>query len=213
VGAGVIAEALASLEGSAEGEPAGPPSPTPPIEVAPIEINSAARRETLKRWLGSIAALVLAVVVCAAVYAVWQRFHTAPMPAGEPDAPPSAPASQPAAPASEIPPVAAPAPPPAAVPALASAAPIALEIRTAQETWIRVTSDGKVAFAGTLEAGQSRTFQAQANMNLLTGNAGGLEAVFNGKPLGPLGPLGQIRVLELTPAEHRILERRPPPEP
>ena len=92
-------------------------------------------------------------------------------------------------------------------------APITLELRAIQETWIRVAADGKVAFAGTLEAGQSRTFQAQESLNMLTGNAGGMEVVFNGKPLGPLGPPGQIRVLELTPAEHRILERQPPPEP
>ena len=201
VDAAVVEAALAQLEEAAEPQPAEPPPEAARIEVAPIIPGLGTRREGLRRWLGSIAALALAVVACAVLYTLWQRFHTTLPPAAAPPAP--------AAPA----PAAAPSPAGTAPSSASPAAPIALEIRATEEVWIRVTADGKVAFAGTLRPGQSRAFQGQANMNLLTGNAGGLEPVFNGKPLGPLGPRGQIRVLELTPAEHRILERKPPPAP
>lgn len=210
LGEDAVADALAGLEVPAEPEPVATPPTAPAIGVAPIDIHPAARREALKRWVGSVAALLLVVVICAGVYALWKQFHAAPPPAAEPAArqpsPPFQAAQPPAPPAEALPAAAPPAP-------AAPAAPIALEVRATQETWIRVLSDGKAAFAGTLSPGQSRSFAARESMNLLTGNAGGMEAVFNGKPLGPLGPPGQIRVLELTPSEYRLLERKPPPEP
>jgi len=206
----VVRAELARWEQAAEAAPAEPEPASERITVAPIVLDAKARREALRRWLGSVAALVLAVVVCGVLYALWQRAHTAPAReiaatspgpaarASEPVAPPSRPNAKPPNPAAS---------PPAPV------APIHLETRATEEVWIRVTCDAKIAFAGTLLAGQSRAFQGRETIQVLAGNAGGLEAVYNGKLLGPLGPRGHIRVLELTPTEYRILERKPPPEP
>jgi cytoskeleton protein RodZ len=199
---GLVSAELACWEEPVEAEPEPGPEPeSKRITLAPIMLDGGARRRALKRWLGSLAVFALAVAVCAGLYAVWQRTHLEPTPAAKPAPPVVAPSTSPTAP---------PAAPPSAAPPAGPVAPISLEVRATEEVWIRVTSDGKVVFTGTLQPGQSRAFQGQESMNVLTGNAGGLDAVFNGKPLGPLGPRGQIRVLELTPAEHRILERKPP---
>jgi hypothetical protein len=89
-------------------------------------------------------------------------------------------------------------------------APILVQIRASEDAWVRITSDGRVVFSGVLKPGQTQAFQGRESMSLLTGNAGALQLAFNGRLLGPLGPRGQIRVVEFTPADYRILERKPP---
>jgi cytoskeletal protein RodZ len=174
------------------------PTPAlPRIRVAPIVLDAGARRLFWRRWLGSFAALVAVILACALVYTVWQRLRVRP--AGQPEPTASA----------------APAPavldqPPAPVP-VKPAAPIVVEVRTTGETWYRVTCDGTVVHERAVPPGGSITFQARESMRVLTGNAGGMEVTFNGKPLGLPGPRGHIRVLEFTPSAHQILERKPPP--
>ena len=209
VEAGQMRAELARLEVPAE---TAAPSPAPPqIRVAPIVPYARARRQALGRWLGSIAVLVLVVLGCAGVYAIWQRTRATPIPAPGAGAAAAAPASELSAPhpAQPAPPVAE----RAATPPPAPASPVAVEIRAAEPAWIRVTSDGTVVFSDTLQPGQSRIFQAAETLHMRTGNAGGLDVVFNGKPVGPLGPRGHIRELEFTPAAHRILEPTSPPAP
>ena len=37
------------------------------------------------------------------------------------------------------------------------------------------------------------------------GNAGGIDVLWNGKPIGPIGPRGQARTIQFTPENFRIL--------
>jgi len=101
--------------------------------------------------------------------------------------------------------------PPATAVAPAASAPVRLELRAAEAAWVRVTADGKVVFTGTLEAGQSRVFGGNEMIRIRTGNAGGVEATWNGKPAGPLGPAGQVRDVEFTPSAFRIVPPAPKP--
>jgi cytoskeleton protein RodZ len=82
--------------------------------------------------------------------------------------------------------------------------PIRVELGATAATWIRVTSDSKVVFTGTLKAGETKSFHGMASLSVRTGNAGGLQASWNGRPVGAIGPLGQIRVVEFTPEGHTI---------
>ena len=185
-------------------EPVTPPPPPEPaqprIRVPPIAVSAKARRLALRRWAGSVAAFVLVVLACAVLYTIWQKVRWAPAPQPQP------PAAAPSPPATSAPPQPAPFPPPSA-----PEAPILIHIRASEDAWVRVTSDGRVVFSGVLKPGQTQAFQGRESLSLLTGNAGALQLAFNGRLLGPLGPRGQIRVVEFTPADYRILERKPPP--
>lgn len=85
----------------------------------------------------------------------------------------------------------------------------ALTIRAKQTTWIRITADGAKVFGGTLDAGQERTFNA-ANVELIVGNAGTLDVIYNGKPLA-YGNLGEVKTLLMNPEGWKF-KAKPPPE-
>jgi cytoskeleton protein RodZ len=86
---------------------------------------------------------------------------------------------------------------------------LVVEVIAQRASWIQVNSDGRVVFADTLQAGQSRTFQASERIRILTGNAGGLQILRNGSPVGPIGPEGQIRTVEITADSYNIIAPRP----
>ena len=105
--------------------------------------------------------------------------------------------------------------PPASPPVEAQQAPAAVrvELRSTATTWIRATADGKFLFIGNLEPGDSKVFEGEQSVNIRTGNAGGLEAVWNGKPAVSLGAAGQVRTVEFTREAIRFVEASPPKPP
>lgn len=155
---------------------APPPPPRPP--VAPGE--SAATRQAAPAAEGPA-----------------QR-PSAPAPSVAPSPSPT-PTAAIAAPAPPLPPVpvAAPAPAPAASPPAAAPRPaeprLLLRARTA-DVWIQVRErpNGPVLVDRVLRPGDSWQAPAQEGMVLATGNAGGLEVVVDGEPLG-LGPGQSVR--------------------
>ena len=71
---------------------------------------------------------------------------------------------------------------------IAAADTIELEIvATTDRCWTTVTADGEEVFTGTLEIGQSETFTAEEKMDVVLGNAGGIELVVNGQNIGSPG--------------------------
>jgi cytoskeleton protein RodZ len=71
---------------------------------------------------------------------------------------------------------------------IAAADTIELEIvATTGRCWTTVTADGDEVFTGTLEIGQSETFTAEEKMDVVLGNAGGIELVVNGQNIGSPG--------------------------
>jgi cytoskeleton protein RodZ len=76
---------------------------------------------------------------------------------------------------------------------------VVLAIRANQETWVSMEVDGKPYMDEVLIAGNERTVRAHESIVLKTGNAGGLEVSYNGKPSTPVGKEGQVRTLTFTP--------------
>jgi cytoskeleton protein RodZ len=71
---------------------------------------------------------------------------------------------------------------------IATAETIELEVvATTGRCWTTVTADGEEVFTGTLEVGQSETFTAEEKMNVVLGNAGGVELKVNGQDIGSPG--------------------------
>lgn len=60
------------------------------------------------------------------------------------------------------------------------------------DCWVRVEADGVEIFQGTLAAGTTRTFNADQQLTIRFGNAGGVRVTLNGEELGVQGALGQV---------------------
>jgi len=72
-------------------------------------------------------------------------------------------------------------------------APVILEAVATDDVWVHVTVDDKDIIIETLRPGDTRIWEAQDNIKLWVGNAGGLELKFNGRPLGSIGASGEVR--------------------
>jgi cytoskeleton protein RodZ len=128
-----------------------------------------------------------------------QMPETLPMP-GEEHAVSPAPAASAQTPAA-VPPVAPaaanPAPAPAATPA-APAGQSTLVLKSALLSWVRVQdSDGKEVFSRNVPAGEDVTITGKAPLKITIGNAMGMQATFNGKPVD-LTPHMRANVARLT---------------
>lgn len=164
-----------------------------------------------------VGVLILMLIACSAVYAIWdkmQRNAAAPAVQTTQDSKVTA---RETAKQVEAAPVPAPAPASASAPPIVTTEPapesalppisvskVSLLIKAKEQTWFRVTGDGKVEFAGTLEPEQSKAFDGFDRASLLVGNAGGLDVTFNGKPMGAIGPRGQIRTVLFTPEKYSV---------
>jgi hypothetical protein len=82
---------------------------------------------------------------------------------------------------------------------------VVLSLSATEKTWLSITSNGKKIFSGILEPRQSKTLTGTEVATLKVGNAGGIEVLWNGKPIGPIGPRGQVRTIQFTPENFRIL--------
>jgi eukaryotic-like serine/threonine-protein kinase len=90
---------------------------------------------------------------------------------------------------------------PARPPATATAAgTVTVTLRATAPVWARATVDGRVAYEGTLVAGDQRTFTAHRAVDLRLGNAGGARLTVDGRPRGAPGRPGQLWQGRFTPA-------------
>lgn len=80
-----------------------------------------------------------------------------------------------------------------------------VEITALEPVWVRATSDGKYVFSGTIDTNQKRVVDGSETVLLRLGNAGGVNILLNGKPLGEVGPKGQVRNIQLTPGGFKIV--------
>jgi cytoskeletal protein RodZ len=215
--------------------PSADPVETPSVSSGNLSLNKdqqiTALRETLKdkpirpaqddgspkAWF-AFAALV--IVGCIGYFA-WRNFTPSPAATTET-------ASAPVKPMPEPPPVQkqevapqtptpvtetpkSPEPTPVTTAALPPAAgKFALTIRAKETTWIRLIADGAKIYGGTLDAGQERTINA-ASAELIVGNAGTLDVLYNGKPL-TYGSKGEVKTLLMNPEGWKF-KPKPPPEP
>jgi cytoskeleton protein RodZ len=86
---------------------------------------------------------------------------------------------------------------------------VRLKLTVQEPVWVRASNNGKYMFSGTLEPSQTKEIDAAGQVELLVGNAGGIDIELNGKPIGPLGPKGQIRTVQLTSGGFNIVLPKP----
>lgn len=68
-----------------------------------------------------------------------------------------------------------------------------LRLQLTQNCWLSVTVDGKRVLYETLPAGSVKEFRGAKTITLRAGNAGGVIATVDGRPLGALGSTGQVQ--------------------
>jgi cytoskeletal protein RodZ len=69
---------------------------------------------------------------------------------------------------------------------------IQLQLNILQRTWVRVKVDNVLAFEGRLIPGSVQIFGGEFRIEVLTGNAGGIEVIYNQQSLGVMGLYGQV---------------------
>lgn len=92
---------------------------------------------------------------------------------------------------------------PSALPSSDKAAPkpLHLIIEARELTWARITEDRSVSAQVLLKPGERIERRAAESFQLDIGNAGGIDVIFQGKPLGSLGKRGQVIHLRLPAAD------------
>lgn len=78
-----------------------------------------------------------------------------------------------------------------------SAGPLTLVIEAAKPVWIKTAVDGQEPFEVSLKEGEKVKWNAKEGFSVLIGNAGGVNVIFNGEPLGSLGEEGKVVKLVL----------------
>ena len=69
---------------------------------------------------------------------------------------------------------------------------IEIKARLLADCWISVKVDGTSVFEGTAEKGREFTWKGKNTVEIVAGNAGGIEITENGKNIGRLGEAGQV---------------------
>lgn len=72
-------------------------------------------------------------------------------------------------------------------------------IKAKEDAWVSVVADGRRVSHGILKADKQRFVRAARQIVVKTGNAGGIDVSFNGKPLGAIGNESEARTLMFTP--------------
>jgi len=69
---------------------------------------------------------------------------------------------------------------------------VQIQMIALQRSFVRVTVDDEIVFEGRLQPGNVEVFEAERSIEILTGNAGGIEIIFNQRDLGALGLFGEV---------------------
>jgi len=160
------------------------------------------------RWLKPILSFGVALTACTGLYTLWQqqKMHL-PALFSTPSAPAQTvlPTPETTAPSSKVP-----------VPATAQQEErrtdpngFTLELSATEPAWLSIVADGKVSFRGILERAETKVLEGHQTARIRTGNAGAVEAVFNGRPIGTLGSRGQVRTVVFTKNDYEVLESSP----
>jgi cytoskeleton protein RodZ len=77
--------------------------------------------------------------------------------------------------------------------------PVSLQLKAVERTWVSIQLDGEPEKDITLQPGESISYRASKRIQLLVGNAGGLDIVFGGTKLERFGKSGEVVTLVFTP--------------
>lgn len=70
-----------------------------------------------------------------------------------------------------------------------------VQVKAKEDSWVSIIADGKSVMQRVLTADKQKKIKAGKSVILRTGNAGGIEVSFNGRPLGALGNENEPRTL------------------
>ncbi len=70
--------------------------------------------------------------------------------------------------------------------------PVQVVLVALEQTFVRVTVDGKKLFEGRIDAGTAYPFDGNTQIEILTGNGAAVSILFNQSNLGPMGNLGEV---------------------
>jgi len=228
----ILAELKKQFEEPADAAPVAVPQPPPHLPYLPT-LDDLRDRLRSDSSLSALVWVVIAVLMCAGIYTLWQRGRrsesrvavaAAPQAAPVPHETVSAPAKPkgPAEPTKSdftatevtdngtirVPAEGAQGPETAANPEGVAAA-MHVAFLASEPVWVSIKSDGARAYIGMIEGQQSKQFDASRKMTVLVGNAGALDVSLNGKQVGPIGRRGEIRLLVLTPHGAHVVPRTP----
>ena len=87
-------------------------------------------------------------------------------------------------------------------------APLSLQLKAIEETWIRIHINDQPGKEMILKPGETvASYEASDQIRLLVGNAGGLDLIYNGKILEKAGKSGEVVTLIFTPRGVEIKPR------
>jgi transcriptional regulator with XRE-family HTH domain len=76
--------------------------------------------------------------------------------------------------------------------------PISLQLKAAEETWVSVQVNDQPEKQITFKPGEGISYQASDRIRILIGNAGGLDLIYNGRPLERFGKTGEVVTVTFT---------------
>ncbi|HEV3039449.1 MAG TPA: RodZ domain-containing protein [Candidatus Angelobacter sp.] len=79
-----------------------------------------------------------------------------------------------------------------------------VSIKATEDSWISITADGKPPKEYNLAPEKQRSVTAGKKLVLVTGNAGGIEVSYNGKPLAPIGKKSKKQTVIFTPHGYEL---------
>ncbi len=91
--------------------------------------------------------------------------------------------------------------PPSAASTSQEMQPLELRVQAPKTVHVTVVADGNTIFTGQLDAGQTRTFQANDNFEVFASESSAVLLELNGQLVPPLGPSGQPGSVTLTRKE------------
>ncbi|HEY9880728.1 MAG TPA: RodZ domain-containing protein [Leptolyngbyaceae cyanobacterium] len=83
----------------------------------------------------------------------------------------------------------------------AANSPIRVETTLTAQSWMRIVVDGKTAFEGILQQGDSRTWTAARQLTIRAGNAGGVVVSYNEGQSKTLGKPGMVAEVTYSPTQ------------
>lgn len=151
------------------------------------------------RWMLSVASLGIMLGACSTFYQFWESSRGAPDPRNS-NISSKQPRPGDAGVTRDQSRLSAPGLPPEA---------LRIKLSALENTWLSLTADGQEVFKGTLRADDSKTLEGRQTAQVRTENAGGVEIVFNGRPLGKLGSEGEMRTVIFTKDSYNVVHEPP----
>lgn len=205
-------DVLLRYERALKGEPAAPPAPQPlkPRRKIPPTQPSKPKQKVL--WNTNQTWAVVGVIVASFIIFYFFSPYSSKLPIeplpersveGKPSIVPSPPAAATTRTPEEKPVVEArkPLTPSSLVTATTSVQEkkaLSLQLKAAEETWVSLQVDDQPEREMTFKPGEGSSVQASNRIRMKIGNAGGLDLILNGRPLGKFGQSGEVVALVIT---------------